>query len=49
MEKILINDLLNIPDCEIGNARLNLNVFNGNTNPLEEYKKNPDKINIDWF
>ena len=49
MDKILINDLLNIPDSDIGNTRLKLNVFNGNTDPLEEYKKDPDKINIEWF
>ena len=49
MDKILINDLLNIPDSDIGNTRLKLNVFNGNTDPLEEYKRDPDKINIEWF
>lgn len=49
MDKILINDLLNIPDSDIDNTRLKLNVFNGNTDPLEEYKRNPDKINIEWF
>lgn len=49
MEKILINDLLQIPDAEIGNTRLKLNVYNGDTDPLEEYKRNPDKINVNWF
>lgn len=49
MDKILINDLLNIPDSDIDNTRLKLNVFNGNTDPLEEYKRDPDKINIEWF
>lgn len=49
MDKILINDLLKIPDCDIGKTRLKLNVFNGNTDPLEEYKRDPDKINIEWF
>ena len=44
MDKILINDLLKIPDCDIGKTRLKLNVFNGNTDPLEEYKRDPDKI-----
>ncbi|WP_418816847.1 hypothetical protein [Pseudoruminococcus massiliensis] len=41
MDKILINDLLNIPDSDIGNTRLKLNVFNRNTDPLEEYKRDP--------
>ena len=45
MDKILINDLLRIPTCDIGRTRLKLNVFNGDTDPLEEYKGNPDKIN----
>ena len=49
MDRILINDLLKIPDCDIGKTRLKLNVFNGNTDPLEEYKRDPDKINIEWF
>lgn len=49
MEKILINDLLQFTKKEIDNCRLKLNVFNGNADPLEEYKKHPDKINIDWF
>ena len=31
MDRILINDLLKIPDCDIGKTRLKLNVFNGNT------------------
>lgn len=34
MDKILINDLLNISDYDIDNTRLKLNVFNGNTDPL---------------
>ena len=46
MDKILINDLLKIPDCDIGKTSLKLNVFNGNTDPLELHKRNPDKINI---
>lgn len=49
MDKILINDLLQIPSCDIGRTRLKLNVFNGDTDPLEEYKSNPDKINVDWL
>lgn len=49
MKKIKINDLLRIPDTEVSNVRLKLNVDNGYTDPLEEYKRNPDKINVDWF
>lgn len=49
MKKILINDLLRIPDAEISNVRLKLNIDNGYTDPLEEYKRDPDKVNVDWF
>ena len=47
MEKILINDLLNIPDCDVAKTRLKLNVFNGDADPLEEYKRDPNKINTE--
>ena len=46
MDRILINDLLKIPDCDIGKTRLKLNVFNGNTDPLEEYKRDPESKKI---
>lgn len=49
MKKILINDLLRIPEGDIYNVRLKLNVDNGYTDPLEEYKQDPDLINIQWF
>ncbi len=49
MQRILINDLLQLSDEDICNTRLKLNVFNGDTDPLEEYKKKPDKINVDWL
>lgn len=39
MDRILINDLLKIPDCDIGKTRLKLNVFNGNTDPLRNNTK----------
>lgn len=49
MKKILINDILQIPTADVKNVRLKLNIDNGYTDPLEEYKSNPDKINVDWF
>ena len=33
MKKILINDLLRIPNDEIHNVRLKLNVYDGDTDP----------------
>ena len=49
MKKIMINDLLNFSKADVANIRLKLNINNGFTDPLEEYKKDPDSINIDWF
>lgn len=45
----MINDILQIPNNEVRNVRMKLNIDNGYTDPLEEYKSNPDKINADWF
>lgn len=49
MKRIMINDLLGIPESDVSNARIKLNVDNGYTDPLEEYKSDPDKININWL
>lgn len=49
MKKIYLNDILKISPTEVDNTKLKLNIDNGFTDPLEEYKNNPDKINIDWF
>ena len=49
MKKILINDLLRIPNDEVHNVRLKLNVYDGDTDPLEEYKQEPDLINVQWL
>jgi len=49
MGKILINDILRLSEDDIKRTRLKLNIDNGYTDPLEEYKQEPDKINIQWF
>lgn len=49
MSKILLNDILNIPDEEISKVRIKFNIHNGYTDPLELYKENPDKVNVEWF
>lgn len=49
MADILLNDLLQIPDADIPRTRLKLNVYDGNSNPLEEYKKDPEKVNSEWL
>lgn len=49
MKKILLNDILKLSPADIKNTRLKLNIDNGYTDPLEEYQKDPDQINVNWF
>lgn len=49
MDKILLNDILQIDQIEIKNTRIKFNIYNGYTDPLELYKENPDQVNITWF
>ena len=49
MKKILLNDLLRIPSEELWNVRVKLNISNGVTDPLDEYKNNPNLVNTTWF
>lgn len=49
MNKILLNDILNISPEEIENTKIKFNIFNGYTDPLELYKENPEKVNTTWF
>ena len=49
MKKIYLNDILRIPSKDIKNTRLKLNINNGYADPLEEYKKDPNQININWI
>lgn len=50
MGKLLyLNDLLQLDDVELGNTKIKFNQWNGETHPIEEYKKDPDKINNGWL
>ena len=49
MSKILLNDLLTFSPAEIPNVRIKFNIWNGYNDPLELYKENPDKVNVEWF
>ncbi len=49
MKKILLNDLLRFNEEELWNIRVKMNVHDGTTNPLDDYKANPDYINTGWF
>lgn len=49
MDKILLNDILQINQAEIENTRIKFNIYNGYTDPLELYKENPEQVNTTWF
>lgn len=50
MNKILLNDLLNINYDEIDKVKVKFNQTNyENTNPMEEYKKDPEIVNDRWL
>ena len=49
MDRILLNDILNISREEIDNTRIKFNINDGDTDPLELYKENPEKVNTTWF
>ena len=49
MDKILLNDILCFSKSEIADVRIKFNIYNGYTDPLELYKENPDKVNVEWF
>lgn len=49
MDKIYLNDILNFSDEEIENIKVKFNRYNGYKDPLDIYKINPNKVNIDWF
>ena len=49
MDKILLNDILCFSESEISDVRIKFNIYNGYTDPLELYKENPDKVNVEWF
>lgn len=46
-EKLRLNDLLAFED--LSNVKIKFNQFNGEEDPLEEYKKNPDVVNNEWL
>ena len=47
--KILLNDILHFSPSEIPNVRIKFNISNGHEDPLDLYKENPDKVNVQWF
>lgn len=46
---LTLNDILRIPDDEIGNVKVKFNMWNGYDNPIELYKGNHDEVNKEWL
>ncbi len=49
MDKILLNDLLNLDAETQAKTRIKFNIPTEDSDPLELYKYNPDEINTNWF
>ena len=47
--KIMLNDLLQINEADLGNVKIRCTQSNGIEDPMDLYKSNPEKINVDWF
>ena len=49
MEGLLLKDLLRFSDDEIGKVKIKFNQHNGNDDPMDLYKRNPDIVNNTWL
>lgn len=49
MGEILLDDLLRFSDAERDQAKIKFNQWNGTNDPLELYKKNPERVNTNWL
>lgn len=48
-ELLNLNDLLRFEDSQLPRVKIKFNHFNGETDPLEEYLADPDKVNNEWL
>ncbi len=46
---ILLNDLLCLDDDALAKTKIRLNQWDGKKDPIDEYEKNPERINTDWL
>ena len=49
MSKILLKNLLNFTNEELGLAKVRFNQFNGEENPMDDYLRNPEQVNTKWL
>jgi hypothetical protein len=47
--ELKLNNLLNLSTEELSNTKIKFNQYNGNTNPIDEYKANPEIVNNQWL
>ena len=48
-EMLTLHALLQLTPDELAVSKIKFNNFNGVTDPLEEYVRDPDRVNIDWL
>lgn len=46
---LLLNDLLHLSEDELLRSKVKFNQFNGEINPMEEYKSDPSIVNCRWL
>lgn len=49
MKKIFLNDLLNFKSDEFRSIKIRFHQFNGESNPMDEYLRNPEIVNTTWL
>ena len=49
MEKIWLNDILKLSPADLPNVRVKFNIYNGYHDPMDLYKEDPDKVNVEWL
>ncbi|MBE7056924.1 MAG: GIY-YIG nuclease family protein [Ruminococcaceae bacterium] len=49
MKGLLLKDLLNFSENEIDKVKIKFNQYDGNNDPMELYKNNPEIINTEWL
>ena len=46
---IKLNDILRLSDTQVDKAKVKFNMYNGDEDPIDIYKTNPDLINKQWL
>lgn len=49
MDSLLLKDLLNFSDEEIGRVKVKFNQYDGKNDPMDLYKNNPEIVNNEWL